>query len=208
MTSISGQILQFKISLIGSNPLIWRRIQVPDSYSFHDLHVAIQDAMGWEDHHLHQFIIYTGDKKLQQRTLIGIPDGSLGDDSALAELDTKVLDFLVKDEQSKIIYEYDFGDSWEHLIEFEGYFKKDPAVKEYPICIDGAMACPPEDSGGIYGYYDMIDAIKDKNHPQYQEYLEWLGYVFNPDKFNKAKVKFRNSKTSLKKLLARFSDTY
>ena len=75
MGSISAQVLQFKISLMDSKPLIWRRIQVLDSYSFYDLHVAIQDAMGWKDYHFHQFIIYKGDKRTTQPTYIGIPNG-------------------------------------------------------------------------------------------------------------------------------------
>ena len=203
MGAISAHVLQFKISLIGSKPLIWRRIQVLDSYSFYDLHIAIQDAMGWEDYHMHQFIIYTGDKKLQQRTCIGIPDDVMGDDSNLAGWETKIVDYLAGNEKHKIIYDYDFGDGWEHLIKFEGCFKQDPTINQYPICCDGAMACPPEDSGGIYGYYDLVDAIKDKNHPEHQERLEWLGYEFNPDEFNKEEIRFRNPKASLKEFLVR-----
>ena len=108
------QILQFKISLIDSDPLIWRRIQIAETYSFYDLHVAIQDAMGWEDCQLHQFIIYTGAKKrTEQRTFIGIPDDDSGD--TLAGWETMVSDYLISDEKRRIIYEYDFGDSWEHL---------------------------------------------------------------------------------------------
>ena len=194
------QILQFKISLIDSDPLIWRRIQIAETYSFYDLHVAIQDAMGWEDCHLHQFIIYTGAKKrTEQRTFIGIPDDDSGD--TLAGWETMVSDYLISDEKRRIIYEYDFGDSWEHLIEFEGYFDKDPEIKKYPICCDGKMACPPEDSGGIGGYYGMLEAITHKEHPDHEEILEWLGDEFNPNEFDKTKIKFHNPKTRLKTFL-------
>ncbi len=202
MKLLTKPILQFKISLIDSKPLIWRRIQIVESSSFYDLHVAIQDAMGWEDYHMHQFIIYTGStKKTTQRTCIGIPDDDMGDDSNLAGWETKIVDYLGGNEKRKIIYEYDFGDSWEHLIEFEGYFDKDHSVKKYPICCDGEMACPPEDSGGTWGYYDMLDAVNDKNHPNHAETLEWLGDKFNPEVFDKTTVKFHNPKTRLKEFL-------
>lgn len=193
-------ILQFKISLIDSDPLVWRRLQIAETCSFYDLHVAIQDVMGWEDCHLHQFIIYTGArKKSEVRTFIGIPD----DDSAdtLAGWETKVVDYLISDEKRKIIYEYDFGDSWEHLVEFEGFFDKNLEVKKYPICVDGKMACPPEDSGGIGGYYGMLEAFTNKKHPDHEEILDWLGDEFDPNKFDKTKIKFHNSKTRLKNFL-------
>ena len=203
MNLLTKPILQFKISLIDSKPLIWRRIQIIDSSSFYDLHVAIQDAMGWEDCHLHQFIISTGSKRTAQRTLIGIPDDVLGDDSALSGWETKVCDYLDIKEKHKIIYEYDFGDSWEHLIEFEGRFEKDPNVK-YPICCDGKMACPPEDSGGMWGYSDKLDAINDKNHPDHEDVLEWLGVEFNPAEFDKTTVTFHNPQVRLKTFLEHY----
>lgn len=199
-------ILQFKISLIDSSPLIWRRIQIAETCSFYDLHVAIQDVMGWEDCHLHQFIIYTGAKKRsEQRTFIGMPDDAFGESDTLVSWETKVGAYLASEEKRRIIYEYDFGDSWEHLIEFEGYCDKDPEVKKYPICYDGKMACPPEDSGGLGGYYGMLDAAADKNHPEHEEILEWLGNEFNPNEFDKATVKFHNPKIRLKNLLDEIS---
>ena len=207
MKQLTKPILQFKISLIDSKPLIWRRIQMMESCSFYDLHVAIQDAMGWEDCHLHQFIIYTGaTKKVQQRKFIGIPDDSFGDSDTLPEWETKVYDYLNSDEKRKIVYDYDFGDSWDHLVEFEGYFDKDPEINTYPICCDGAMACPPEDSGGLGGYYDMLDAINDKNHRNQEEYLEWIGDEFDPKEFDKMAVKFHNPKVRLKNFLEEYYD--
>ena len=158
--------------------------------------------MGWKDYHFHQFIIYKGDKRTTQPTYIGIPNGDMDDDSHLTGWETKVADYLGESEKYKIIYEYDFGDSWAHLLTFEGYVEKDPAVKKYPICCDGAMSCPPEDSGGTYGYYDLVDIIKDKNHPEHQERLEWLGYELNPKEFNKEKIRFRNPKIKLKEFLS------
>lgn len=201
MKLLPKPILQLKISLIGSKPLIWRRIQMVETCSFYDLHVAIQDAMGWEDYHLHRFMIYTGTKRPEQRTLIGIPDEVMGDDSPLAGWETKVSDYLVCDEKCKIIYKYDYGDNWEHLVEFEGCFDKDPEVKKYPICCAGKMACPPEDSGGLGGYYGMLEAITDESHPDHKDILEWIGDEFDPKKFDKAAVKFHNSKIKLKDFL-------
>src|SRR5437762_7386745 len=71
-------VCQFLIVLPNTDPLVWRRIQVPESYSFWDLHVAIQDAMGWKDYHLHEFIVI--DSKTGRTTRIGIPDDEMPDE--------------------------------------------------------------------------------------------------------------------------------
>lgn len=196
MTTID-QILQFKITLLDTKPIIWRRIQILENCTFWDLHVAIQSAMGWEDCHLHQFIVYSGENKRQtDRIFIGLPDNS-GLEDTLSDWETAVINYLDTDGKRKIIYEYDFGDGWEHEIKFEGYFDK-IITQKYPCCIDGALACPPEDVGGIGGYYDFLEAIKDKTHPAHEDCLNWIGSKYNPEKFDAKKVKFKNANMRLK----------
>lgn len=91
---------------------------------------------------------------------------------------------LIKFEKQKLIYIYDFGDNWEHNIVVEKILKKDETQK-YPVCIAGKRACPPEDSGGVWGYAELLKIKKDKNHPEYQEKIVgWLGEDFGPEKFD------------------------
>lgn len=198
-----NKVLQFKISLISIKPKIWRRIQISDKCTFWDLHVAIQDSMGWEDYHLHQFIVYDSDDKSKKHPIfIGIPDedGLLEDIgiTMIAGWEMKVCDYLSSNKTFS--YRYDFGDEWEHFIEFEGEYSKDTMIKKYPICLGGENACPPEDVGGIDGFYNYIKIIADKKHPNYKDCLEWRG-KYDPTKFKVAKVKFSNPKIRFKKLM-------
>ena len=84
-------------------------------------------------------------------------------------------------------YEYDFGDSWNHEVLFEGVVQPDSKVK-YPLCLEGARACPPDDCGGIWGYADFVEAIGDKKHERHYEFVEWFGGRFDPEKFDPAKA--------------------
>lgn len=189
---MSKKIYQFKISLKGIRPLIWRRIQVPENYDFYELHVAIQDAMGWCDYHLHQYEIVN--------PIIGEPEIiSMPDD----ECDIKITDARKAkiSKYFKIIkeakYEYDFGDSWEHKIVLE---KIIPAVEgeKYPKCIAGKRACPPEDCGGVWGYEELADIMSNPKHPEYKERKEWLGGELEPEKFDPKAVVFEDPKERLK----------
>lgn len=153
-------VLQFKIILQNITPSIWRRIQVSDQDSFWDLHVAIQDAMGWHDSHLHEFKVINPSTLKEE--YIGIPDEE--DDhvhAVLAGWDLKVKDYMKLKTNQKFAYLYDFGDSWNHLIEFEGEYEKQ--ANKYPICLAGERACPPEDVGGIPGFENFLSIIKIQN---------------------------------------------
>jgi hypothetical protein len=87
-------------------------------------------------------------------------------------------------------YLYDFGDSWEHVIEVEKLLPREAGVK-YPICTDGARGCPPEDSGGIWGYEEMLHTLRDPKHPEHDDVCEWFGDDFDPQAFDLAKVNKR-----------------
>jgi len=184
-------VLQFKITLQGIEPPVWRRIQISDLCNFWDLHVAIQDSMGWLDCHLHQFEMNHSIAKGKE--YLGIPDEdwSVGDIETLAGWEYQVRDYLVINKQ--FTYEYDFGDGWIHLIEYEGEQKKQPGEK-YPLCLDGKRACPPEDVGGIPGYEEFVEAIKNPKHPEHEEFLQWVGGKFNPNIFDAKKIKFDSPK--------------
>lgn len=185
-------VFQFKITLQDIFPLIWRRIQIVKQCTFWDLHVAIQDAMGWTDSHLHEFKVFnlaTGKKEY-----IGIPDDE-GDDvhPMLAGWDVKVGPYMWPEFNHEMSYLYDFGDSWKHLVEFEG--EQERQFEKYPVCLEGARTCPPEDVGGIPGYENFIAIIKNPRHRERKALLEWVGGKYDPEKFDPKNVKFDNPKT-------------
>lgn len=173
-------VYQIKITLDGTEPPIWRRVQVPADTRLSELHGAIQDVMGWEDQHLHDFEI----------------DGkSYSDDRVVDQLDVKDehrtrLNKVVQRQGQKFVYEYDFGDSWEHLLEVEKILEAEPDI-HYPRCVEGQRACPPEDCGGVWGYADLLEAIADPEHPEHEDTLEWVGDEFDPEKFELDKVNER-----------------
>ena len=104
---------------------------------------------------------------------------------------TKLSDILPRGDKSfRFLYEYDFGDSWQHEILFEGRVEAKPG-QVYPICHGGHRACPPEDVGGIWGYADFLEAIADPDHDQHHEMKEWVGGKFDPEEFFPAMATLR-----------------
>ena len=180
-----NQVFQFKITLKGIKPPIWRRIQVPETYTFWDLHVAIQDAMGWDDYHLHEFELVNPLTGLKQS--IGSPDKEF-DREVFSELKQNLVDFFSMENRSAV-YTYDFGDNWEHKIQLEKILPREEGVT-YPICIKGKRACPPEDCGGIWGYAELLEILGNPNHEEYEEMLEWLGGEFDPEHFDVEEISF------------------
>lgn len=165
----SANVYQFRITLKDIKPAIWRRIQVPSTYNFYELHVAIQDAMGWFDCHLHQFEMkhpQTGEK-----ISIGkIPEDDYGfgrGPEVIPEERAKISTYFAN-VNDKALYEYDFGDGWEHEIVFQRIIPSKPNV-DYPRCVAGKRACPPEDCGGTYGYEELLEILADPNHQEYAE---------------------------------------
>ena len=187
-------IYQFKITLQEIKPPIWRRIQVPANYSFWDLHVAIQDAMGWLDYHLHAFRIYK--KHTDEMIEIGIPGDKMDDDKILPGWEIPIRDYFREPGES-VPYEYDFGDGWNHVILLEGILLKEKGAK-YPRCTGGERACPPEDCGSVPGYYHLLKVIKNPKHKEYEDFISWLKghaknyYPYDPEKFEPEKVHFDN----------------
>lgn len=169
--------LQLRITIENIEPAIWRRVVVADRLTFSQLHAVIQRAMGWEDCHLHEFQI--------GEMCIGMKDDSEGfwdkeNAEALTETDTTLAAALTADR--KVRYWYDFGDDWWHEIVVEKRLPPDP---DAPLAVltDGARACPPEDSGGPWGYADLLAALVDPKHPEHEEIKEWAP-DFDPERFN------------------------
>jgi hypothetical protein len=183
---------QFLVVLPNTDPLIWRRIQVPEPYSFWDLHVAIQDAMGWLDYHLHEFRVVL-DTKSGRIGRFGIPvDDMLGQPPVQPDWTVNVSDVIGRGDLP-ILYVYDFGDDWHHAVMYEGGVQRDRRAR-YPRCLSGARRCPPEDCGGVHGYEELLKAIRDPKHERHSELLEWLGGSFDPDDFEAAEITFDDPK--------------
>ncbi len=199
----NDKVLQFKITLNDSKPKIWRRISVSAGASFFDLHVAIQDAMGWSDSHLHKFSIFPKDKKASA-LFIQFPDPDFEDDFIKCEVRDERFEriseyFGVSIKQC--IYEYDFGDGWEHMVLFEKELPAEQKAK-YPQCTGGQNACPFEDSGGIWGYEEKLKILKNPKHLDHKDILEWLDISdpseADPARFDVNEVAFRDSNKILK----------
>ncbi|MEM6840960.1 MAG: plasmid pRiA4b ORF-3 family protein [Bacteroidota bacterium] len=159
---------QLKVSLdYSSKPPIWRRILVPDLFSFHELHGVIQAAMGWQNAHLYGF--RSGGRGGEE---IGIPfdDDFMGGE--VLDANKIPIQSRFTREKQKINYEYDFGDSWAHTVLIEKITDEKITA---PRCLKGKGACPPEDCGGIYGYYEMVEAVNNPKHPEHDDMREWLG---------------------------------
>jgi hypothetical protein len=169
-------LYQIKITLKQSKPRIWRRVIVRADMPLHRFHNVIQIVMGWTDTHLHQF--HAG----QNRYVIFNPDFPEMSDDALNEKRYTVAD-IAPAAKKKFIYEYDFGDSWYHEVLVEKVLPPDPDLK-HPVCLAGENACPPEDCGGIWGYYNKLEILKDLKHPAHEETKEWMGDEWDPKSFD------------------------
>ncbi len=188
-------VYQFKVTLKNINPPVWRRIQVPENYSFWDLHVAIQDSMGWADTHLHEFTTIV--KNHAQIKRIGLPDFEMMESDVLFGWEENISDYFSLGKNKAMNYTYDFGDNWDHRVELEKIIQKEYKIN-YPICVKGKRACPPEDCGGIWGYEDKLKIIKNPKHPEYDEIAEWMGEDFDSENFDCAEIVFDNPLKRLK----------
>jgi hypothetical protein len=142
-----------------------------------ELHRIIQMAMGWTNSHLHQFII--------DDEYYSIPS----EDNWEPVIDESkyLLAEIASVEGRRFVYEYDFGDSLEHEILVEKILPADPS-ETYPRCLKGKRACPPEDVGGVWGYDDFLEAIRNPAHEEHESYLEWVGGDFDPEDFDLEKT--------------------
>lgn len=168
-----ARIYKLKIALHNTHPPIWRRLLVPSDLTLADLHAVFQIAMGWTNSHLHEFIIN------------GNRYGEPFEEDEFDMLDEKkvVLHRVVNQPKMSFKYEYDFGDSWDHRILLEEILPPNPEAL-FPICVAGRRACPPEDSGGIYGFYNYMEIIQDPEDEEYSEIKMWLGEEYDPAAFD------------------------
>jgi hypothetical protein len=194
---------KIKITLEGSKPLIWRRVIVPAEITFKRLHDIIQLSMGWSNCHLYDFNLteeklrITGDEEaiaeyeMYSKIKLTKKNDPYGFIANLLEIEPKLSSKVKIDkylnQNLNIVYIYDLGEYWKHEIALEE--KVEDCEYEYPMCLEGEGACPPEDVGGICGYMEFSEIINDEKHPEHEETKEWLGNqnydgVFDIEKIN------------------------
>jgi hypothetical protein len=171
-------VYQLKITLMDIDPPIWRRVVVPGEIRLSGLHNVIQEAMGWTNSHLHDFLI---EKKRYSK-----PDLEFDSGKVLSE-STHRLSQVAERKGMRFFYEYDPGDGWGHEIVVEDIA---PAMKKdfRPTCLDGDRACPPEDCGGPGGYEELVESMKGPDNERRREFIDWLGEDFDPESFSLAET--------------------
>jgi hypothetical protein len=176
-------VYQLKITLKGIRPPIWRRVQMTSDMNLGDLNWVLQVVMPWSGFHAHAFTVNGVD--------YNEPDPEYGsdmEDEAEAQLGE-----VIPGPGFKFTYEFDFGDAWLHDIRVEKILPIEAGV-QYPICLAGKRAGPPEDCGGVRGYYGLLQALQDPRHPDHDQMLEWMGAPFAAEAFDLDEVNERLSR--------------
>jgi hypothetical protein len=171
--------VQFRIDLLGTERPVWRRIRVPGNLTMVGLHYVIQEAVGWNHAHLFEFSGPTGEK--YQDLLLADPEWPV--EGLLDAGSTSLMDAFGEGSE-ELRYEYDFGDSWEHVVGLEDVRVEASRSSVRPLCMDGAGRCPPEDCGGVDSFREMLEALSDPRHEEHESWLAWLGEPFDPDAFH------------------------
>jgi hypothetical protein len=169
-------VFQLRITLVDVEPTVWRRLLVPAAVRLAKLHDMFQAAMGWTNSHLHSFTI--GDDRY----------GMQFDEYPEGEIDEKQVTVLrAVGEHRRFLYEYDFGDSWDHEVIVED-FVRTPLGLKHAVCVDGQNACPPEDCGGAGGYADLLEVLANPADEEHDHLVDWVGGTFDSTLFDLAAV--------------------
>jgi hypothetical protein len=189
-----SQIFQFRLSLEGILPEVWRRIHVPADFTLAQLHRVIQAAMGWQNYHLHEFIV-------SGRTY-GIPDPDFDVEREVVDDRTARLRDLNLSPGTRLAYLYDFGDDWHHILQLEDVLSicSEGAI---PLCLAGEHATPPEDVGGVIGYEEFLEALADRSHEEHEHMMSWVGRPFDPKYFSNEEANRRLRKAFRRRKVAR-----
>ncbi|MBT2597670.1 plasmid pRiA4b ORF-3 family protein [Arthrobacter sp. ISL-72] len=180
-----SMLLRVEVSIVGSEPAIWRLLDIDPSLTLDRVHEVLQTAVGWRDSHLHSFT--DTDPYVRLRTVNGhireprrwVPLDLLEDtDGDLPETDSALGQILTTG-SGPLFYEYDFGDGWIHRLELTGNPPM-PANAPRARLLNGARRAPLEDSGGIGGYHDMLDVLADPGHEEHEDLQAWVAWIAGP----------------------------
>ena len=175
---------QLRIELKEVQPLVWHRLVVPENVTLVKLAIILQTVMGWHGGHLHEFVV--------GRMHYGIPDEDWPGAEPFVDERRVRLNTLVESGARRFNFLYDFGDGWEHTVKVEDLVMP-PKEGKRIRCLAGENACPPEDVGGAYAYFDFVAAIRDPTHAEHNSNLQWVGGSFDPSAFDLADVNERLS---------------
>lgn len=174
------------ISITFSDPLIWRRIQVPGTFTLAQLHDIIQLSMGWSDSHVHQFLV--GKISYEPTIKTNAPRESKRFDEHKYKLHS-----LEEGMRFVFTYIYDAGEGWEHEIHLEEVVPPTRQLK-HPILLSGEMACPPETVGDIHHYLQLVSALESPDSKNHNSLYELSGRPdFDPTFFDLEAAKKRVS---------------
>jgi hypothetical protein len=184
------QAYVLRVNIADSKPKIWRNLSVPENCTLGDLHIVLQAAFDWDNSHMHSFTINSVRYGMAETECM-----DFGDKFDEIDENTVCLCQLDLQPKQKFRYLYDFGDSWEHEITVS---KIVPIAAEdggpmWPYCLGGERAGPLENSGGIWGYEEMLDILKDPKHANYKDMYEWAG-DFDPEYISIEKINTRLEK--------------
>ncbi len=179
MDMTAEEVATIRIDLVDTDPPIWREVEVATSISLKTLHAVIQAAFGWRNYHLWEFSL--GNRRY------GAPSDEGWREEPLVDAGKVRLTDLLGPRKTEIDYLYDFGDSWEHRLNVSDVRAADPHLA-YPRYIRGERNGPPEDCGGIPGFYDKLDALVDPRHPDHAEIKRWIG-KYDPKTIDEASIK-------------------
>jgi len=171
----TATVHQLKVTLRQVRPPVWRRILVDSSTTLVKLSGILEAAMGWYGGHMHAF------------DSDGVTYGQPDPDWDVRDERKVRVGAVIPDVGSKMRWDYDFGDGWEHDVVVEAVLDRDSALR-YPNCIGGRRACPPDDCGGPYGYAEMLEALGDPGHPRHEEIAEWMPPRFDPGHFDAREI--------------------
>ncbi len=175
MSAKPAPIYLLEVSLLDIQPRIWRKLLVESSITLKKLHDILQDAMGWTDSHLHQFEV--GD------ATYSIPYDDMFDEMDFVDERRVKLNGVLPAARSSMNYLYDFGDSWRHKIKVSKVFEP-PVPFELPQCVAGEGACPPEDCGGVPGFFEFVRVMADKTDSEHESMVEWYGAEYDSKHFD------------------------
>lgn len=165
--------LVFRVALQEIDPPIWRRVSVPDHYTLHQLHRILQLLFGWLDYHLYEF-------RIAERRFEAPDEEAEHEDSTALDLRSLKLEVGARFE-----YIYDFGDDWVHEFILEEVFPVDGEDMDvFPRLLGGERAGPHEDSGGPGRYQEMVEALRNRRHPEHREFRAWLEPTYDPERFD------------------------
>ena len=151
---------------------------VPDNLLLGELHYVINPAMGWGGYHMHSFRFGGGFNPIEYSGTQTVRDCG----PSVRHEDSVFLAQVIRKKGQTFSYEYDYGDGWQHEIKVEKVIPFDPTLR-LPVCLAGERACPPEDCGGVSGYHNVLEALRQASTPAQKEFREWLG-SYDPERFD------------------------